>query len=135
MMTSKQKRSIRDMRRAGLSYGAMAETTGLSANTVKSFCRRENIGIAKTRDVENRDVCKYCGKPLSHSAGRKKKRFCDDKCRSDWWNDNRDWTRGKKAHRSVCRCCGAEFESHGNKKRKYCSRECYTADRRGEGFP
>ena len=29
-----------------------------------------------------------------------------------------------------CQCCGNEFESYGNKSRKYCCRDCYVASRR-----
>jgi hypothetical protein len=135
MMTDKQKRSVRDMRRAGLTYSEIAGFTGLPANTVKSFCFREGICAADAPGNGSRDVCKYCGKPLEHHPGRKKKLFCDDKCRSDWWNGNRNWAGRKKARRLICLCCGAEFYSDGNKQRKYCGRDCYIRSRHGEGLP
>jgi hypothetical protein len=114
------------MRRAGLSYSTIADAIDLSANTVKSLCRRENMDVAND---EKHDVCNYCGIPLTHHPGKKKKRFCNDKCRSDWWNHNRKWAGRKKLYCLLCHCCGAEFNSYGNKKRKYCGRECYIRGR------
>jgi uncharacterized protein YjcR len=134
-MTDRQKRSIQEMRRAGIPYGAIAESVGLSANTVKSFCLRKNIGAPDASGGGRRETCKNCGKPPEQRPGKKRKLFCCDKCRSDWWNRNRTWANGKKAHRLVCQYCGAEFMSFGNKKRKYCGRDCYIRSRYGEGLP
>jgi uncharacterized protein YjcR len=106
MMDGKKKRLIRAMRQNGRTYGEIGDATGLSPNTVKSFCRRENIGAADASGDDPHDSCKHCGRPLAHHPGRKKKRFCNDACRTAWWNRNRGWARRKKAHRSVCRRCG-----------------------------
>lgn len=133
-ITERQKQRIRDMRMAGFSYGEIAEMTDLSANTVKSLCYRENIECLNG-EAGTYDCCKACGKPLRHNPGRKRKLFCDDKCRSDWWNRNRGWARRKDAYRLICHYCGAEFDSYGNRNRKYCGRDCYTASRYGEGLP
>lgn len=131
MITNSQKQIVRDMRQSGLSYTAIADALGLSANTIKSFCRRGNITTKK----HIQDDCKNCGKPLLHQLGKKKKQFCSDKCRSDWWNNNRHWARYEKRHILICHHCGAEFNSFGDKKRKYCSRDCYVSSRYGEGLP
>jgi uncharacterized protein YjcR len=133
-MTDTQKQFIREMRRAGLSYAAIADSAGLSQNTVKSFCRREHIDAADDIGGDP-DVCRNCGNPLEQTHGKKKKRFCNDKCRSDWWNHNRGWARHKNSFRLICHFCGAEFDSYGNRNRKYCGRDCYIQSRYGEGLP
>lgn len=132
-MTDKQKQIIRRMRQAGLPYSRIADTVGLSLNTVKSFCRREGIEVSVASHEEDSAVCKYCGRPLEHRPGKKQKRFCSDKCRSDWWNRNRVWANRKGVRRLICRCCGAVFNSYGNKQRKYCGRGCYIRGRYGAG--
>lgn len=135
MMTNTQKQSIRELRRMGLAYSTIADATGLSANTVKSFCHRNNVGTVSPISNYNPDTCKYCGDPLKHHPGKRKKCFCNDKCRSDWWNCNRRWLHRKKASQLICYYCGTEFNSYGNKKRKYCGRDCYIRSRYGEGLP
>jgi len=134
-MTDMQKQSIRDMRQHGLSYSAIGETTDFSPNTIKSFCRRENIIVLKPSGTDGYIACKHCSKTLNHHPGKKKKRFCNDKCRTDWWNKNRHWANRKKAYQLICLSCGAVFESYGNKGRKYCGRDCYIRSRYGEGLP
>lgn len=133
-MTDKQMQIIRDMRQQGMSYSAIAAVHKLSANTIKSFCRRKNIDVQDSFDDEKRELCKNCGAPLIHHPGTKKKTFCRDKCRYAWWNKTRGWAGVKSTYRLTCFHCGTEFDSN-NKKRKYCGRECYIHCRYGEGLP
>ena len=42
-MTSREKQQIAAMRSTGNSYKGIAEKLGLSVNTVKTFCRRNNL--------------------------------------------------------------------------------------------
>ena len=133
-MTNTQKQAIRNMRRRGLSCSAIAAAHRLSANTIKSFCRRENIDVQSDLDDDNRNLCKNCGTPLKHHPGSKKKTFCSDKCRYGWWNKNRVWIRVKGTYKLTCFHCGNEFDSN-NKKRKFCGRECYIRSRYGEELP
>lgn len=133
-MTDKQQQAIRDMRKQGLSLSLIATELGLSANTVKSFCHRENSETARAPDEINLEHCKNCGAPLSHHPGSKKKTYCSDKCRYSWWNRNRPYRRNKNIYRLTCFHCGSEFPSN-NKKRKFCSRDCYIHSRFGEGLP
>jgi hypothetical protein len=133
-MTNTQKQTIMDMRRRGMSYSAIAAAHRLSTNTIKSFCRRENIDVQSNLDDKKRKLCKNCGATLMHHPGSKKKTFCCDKCRYAWWNKNRGWTGVKSAYHLTCFYCGTEFDSN-NKKRKYCGRECYIRSRYGEGLP
>jgi len=96
-MTEKQKESIRYMRSQDFSCRHIADSLGLSYNTVKSFCYREHL-TRDTRGGENdseQDGCKNCGAPLNHRPGAKRKTFCSDRCRYTWWNRRRKYTRQK----------------------------------------
>lgn len=132
-MTDKQKQAIQEMRQRGETYAAIAEMIGLSPNTIKSFCHRENITSNSVYGEPDR--CKNCGDPLKQLSGVKQRIFCSDKCRYTWWNRNRQYAECKKTYSLACLYCGSEFESYGNKHRKYCGRECYNRSRYGEGLP
>ncbi len=128
-MTEKQKQAIRDLRRQGMSYLSIADSVGLSPNTVKSFCRRNHICVAVESAAGG--ICKNCGKPLIHCPGARRKIFCGNQCRYAWWNKNRLWAGKKKQYRLTCLYCGTAFE--GTKSKKYCGRDCYVRSRYGEG--
>lgn len=127
MTDNKTKESILTMRREGMSFTEIAGFLSLSPNTVKSICYRSRIQ-ALPAGQENPHVCRNCGKPLVQVPGRKQKTFCSTYCRSAWWNK----TRSRKPYRLTCYCCGKEFISFGNKKKKYCSQECRRISRYGE---
>jgi transposase-like protein len=129
-MTGKQKQSVRNMRRAGFSCGAIADRLGLPVNTVKSYCFRKNIRAPEDTGDKNDDACEHCGKPLEHRSGKKKKRFCCDKCRWNWWNRNRGRAGGKKTHRPT-----SEITGFGGEKRKHRERDRRMRIRREEESP
>jgi hypothetical protein len=133
-MTSAHKQAILNMRRQGAPYSGIASAYGLSLNTVKSLCRRENVDVQNHPANKDSNRCKNCGALLKHNPGSKKRTFCCDKCRYGWWNKNREWLKGKGAYKLTCFFCGNGFESN-NKKRKFCGRDCYARSRRGEGLP
>lgn len=94
-MTEEQKIKIRRMRLDGLEH--IASTLVLPLSTVKSYCKRNGlIGIgpvvAMNNDVSVRLglICKNCGKRLKHTAGKRKKIFCSDKCRKQYWKLNNE---------------------------------------------
>ena len=132
-MTDHQKTQIMELRAAGKGYGSIARTLGLSQNTVKSFCRRNSIhesGVepssAFTGEVAH---CENCGQEIQQIAKRKRKRFCCDKCRNEWWNKHLDQVKRKAVYEFKCPHCGKTFQTYGDKRRKYCSHECYIAAR------
>jgi len=131
-MTSSQKQRIKYLRGKGVSYAAIAETLGILENTVKSYCRRNNLGAGfiagQTQPIG--DVCDNCGRPLPQTPGAKKKRFCSDKCRMAWWAKHPEAVNRKAVYRFVCPTCGVEFTAYGNAHRKYCSRACFGLARR-----
>ena len=121
-MTSEQKQAIQSLRSQGQTYNYIAAGLGMSINTVKTFCRRNDLAI---------DRCKLCGKPLVHIEKHKPKTFCNDRCRLAWWKANREQMNKKAIYHFVCRRCGKPFDSYGNRGRKYCSHACYIAERFG----
>lgn len=131
-MTSKQKQQIEILRGKGESYAAIAETLGISKNTVKSYCRRNNLNSAVAADpMQPMDgVCVNCDEPLTYTMGSKKKRFCSDKCRLAWWATHPETVNRKAVYHFVCPICGVAFTAYGNAKRKYCSRTCASSARR-----
>lgn len=131
-MTGLQKQRIEYLRGKGESYSAIAADLGISTNTVKSYCRRNNLGAGYAAEslTQTDDACENCGKPLEHTPGAKKKRFCSDNCRLEWWKSHPEAVTRKAVYTFVCPTCGAEFEAYGNAHRKYCSRACFGAARR-----
>lgn len=126
-MTYQQKEKIKQMRGEGFSYSKIAVMLGISENTVKSYCRRNNLGGAGTGIANQADdiLCGQCGALLIHTPSAKKKRFCSDICRMAWWNAHPEAVNRKAMYAFTCAHCGTAFESYGNKNRKYCSRACY----------
>lgn len=130
-MTGDEKQKVRLMRQQGVGYAQIAASLDISLNTVKSFCRRNNLQSGVVMKTDTGD-CRQCGKRLHQEPKRKPRRFCSDKCRLAWWNDNRDKLNRKAVYQLICAHCGKEFESYGNKNRKYCTHACYIKDRFGE---
>lgn len=128
-MTKQEKQDVQRMRGEGFSYAKIAAALRLSENTVKSFCRRNQLG--RTNMVSGGDACEQCGKPLTHTKGAKKRRFCSDVCRMTWWNAHPEAVTRTKVNQVVCAACGVAFVSYGSRLRKYCSRKCYGMGRRG----
>ena len=128
-MTKFEKERVRRARYDGMSYTEIASELGVSINTIKSFCRRECL---QSGHAEDATVCKNCGKPLKNKPKSKPKKFCSDKCRLAWWNENREMLNKQALYTIRCIACGETFESYGNKDRLYCSHACYIKDRFGE---
>ena len=128
-MTDAQKEQVRYLRCEGLGYGAIATRLGISENTVKSFCRRNNLtGVASKEPVV---VCRNCGRPLPQYPKRKQRKFCSEACRRAWWAKHpQEIHRGDGAlYSRTCACCGKAFQVYGNNHRRYCSHACYISDR------
>ena len=132
-MTDNQKTEIAKLRAAGKGYGNIARTLGISLNTVKSFCRRNNSheSTADPSVVFTGETmrCENCGREIRQMVKRKRKRFCCDKCRNAWWNSHLDCVKRKAIYEFTCPHCGKKFQTYGDKRRKYCSHACYIAAR------
>lgn len=131
-MTRLQKKRIEYLRRKGDSYAAIAADLGISANTIKSHCRRKNLGAGYIAELsaQPENVCANCGRLLEHTPKAKRKRFCSDKCRMLWWNSHPEAVNRKAVYHFRCAVCDQPFESYGNAGRKYCSRACFGMARR-----
>jgi len=117
-MTEQEKNIIMELRKQGLSFNDIAHKLSISVNTVKSFYRRSS-------STNNQGVCAYCGNILMQTKGKRKKRFCTDKCRMLWWNAYRNELNIRDKSIIICCCCGTKFKAYTSAKRKYCSRDCY----------
>ena len=86
-MNTAQKEQIRQHRMEGVTYEKIAVCLGLSVNTVKSFCQRNQLGGRK-QHTSAKHTCKQCGVEVKQLSHRKEKKFCSDKCRLTWWNSH-----------------------------------------------
>lgn len=75
--------------------------------------------------------CENCGVSIQQYSGRKQKRFCCSACRYQWWNTHLDQVNRKAYYDITCQHCGKVTMVYGDKRRKYCSHECYIATRFG----
>ena len=115
------------MRLDGKTYQHIADALGLSLNTIKTHCTRNNLTKAAISAAKS--CCRYCGKPL----GGSQKKFCSDSCRFTWWNKNREYSRDSKAVVArICAHCGKTYVDYENKQRKYCGHDCYVQARFGK---
>ena len=146
-LTDEQKEFIRLMRSAGKGYALIAKTLSLSRDTVRSYCKRneidEQVADGQASDehksgrgdepIEPVDLvfCRNCGKPVVQVPKRKKKVFCCDSCRRTWWNSHPEKITQRAIYYFVCPTCGSKFSSYGHAERKYCSHSCYIKGRYG----
>lgn len=126
-MNKRQKEDIQRFRKEGLSYSKISTMLSLPENTIKSFCRRNNMGgVAFAETVlAVGGQCRQCGTELSQIKGKKQKRFCSDKCRLSWWNTHPESINRKAVQIFTCLTCGQKAMGYGKRERKYCSRSCY----------
>lgn len=139
-MNDMQKSKIINMRAEGFGYRLIAKELDISENTIKSFCRRNNltrsdqiVPTSMPNHPIEKVLCKNCGKAVPQNDKRKKKQFCSDKCRMTWWNSHREEVHHKNIVTKVCPGCKNEFQVYGKTDRKYCSHACYITDRFGGG--
>ena len=133
-MNEKEKEQVIKLRAVGKGYRAISKTLGISANTIKSFCRRKNINsdtackLLEMTSIET-TFCDNCGREIKQIPKRRKRRFCCDECRNQWWNSHLDQVKRQAYYRFKCAHCGRVFQVYGDRRRKYCSYECYIAAR------
>lgn len=85
----------------------------------------ERFSIEQCQNDAGEFLCKQCGKVVIQTKGRKQKLFCSDECRQSWHKIDKD---KKGTHTAICKHCGKAFMYYKG-DRKYCSRECYIAER------
>lgn len=128
-MTDTQKEKIHKMREAGMSYSKISSALDISENTIKSYCRRNNLGAKKDIKPKNEKEiytsCKQCGKEFTQGTKGQPKKFCSEECRRLWWKANESQYNKKAFYTLRCIGCREKFQSYGNKNRKFCSHTCY----------
>ncbi len=126
-MKLQQKEAIQNLRMEGQSYTKIAFILGISENTVKSYCRRNNLKgfVLVSPDPVTVIYCRQCGSIVKQTPGKKQKQYCEDKCRMAWWNAHPEAATRKSVQRFTCKICGRDFQCYGKRVRKYCSRSCY----------
>ena len=89
-MTEEQKIKVQELRAEGLGYQAIANLIGASKDSVRYFCRINDLAgkksDKKTRVNKKGVFCLYCNNPIVQTEGKREKHFCSDKCRIAWWN-------------------------------------------------
>ena len=121
-MTPQEQIAIHNMRLEGHSPSSIAAALGLSAGTVRSYIHRHPV-------PQEERCCKQCGRTIQPDPRRREKLFCCDACRMAWWNSHPEAVHRRAYYTLTCQHCGKEFQSYGNKDRKYCCRACYVASR------
>lgn len=129
-MNREEQNKVKALRDEGLSYTQIASHMGISINTIKSYCKRNNLGGIQASKTYT-SVCESCSKPIRQNKGRKEKRFCSDACRNAWWNKHTKLIKRKANYERDCLNCGVSFIAYGNKTRKYCCHACYIEHRFG----
>lgn len=135
-MTDTQKQHIKNLRIAGYGYKKIAQSLCLSVDTVKSYCRKNNLSgvmanIASYR-VDGATYCKQCGAKLLQKPKQKPMLFCSKECRQIWWKTHPEMINKKAMYSYRCPHCNKDFIAYGNSHRKYCSHACYIAHRFGK---
>lgn len=128
-MNQLQANEIIRLRCKGLGYTKIAQELGLSENTIRSYCRRHGLNAEA---LKNTSFCEQCGKAIVQKAKCKPRKFCSDTCRTQWWNSHLEQVNRKAIYSFICAYCGKPFESYGNRRRKYCSHDCYIKARFGK---
>ena len=144
VMSEQEIRQISELRKNGAGYKVIAAALGLSRDTVRGVCKRTHLTAEVKPAIVNPGIsseetgrCVCCGKAVAPSARGRKKRFCSDDCRRQWWNKNAELHCKNEAafYSYTCLQCGKVFQAYGNKKRKYCGHDCYIKARFWQNEP
>ncbi len=123
-MTLEEKSKIYQLKKEGYGYKKIASELGISVSSVQSFLKRNPV------DIDLLGTCKRCGMTIQSIKGKKRKQFCCDRCRWDWWNSHIKEVNKKAFYTLTCKHCGKEFTAYGNQKRVYCCHDCYIKDKK-----
>lgn len=132
-VTDEQKEKIIRFRKQGRGYTDIGKELGVPKDTVKSFCRRNGLTSAEILITDSADRCRECGTKIEQKSKKKKQIFCCKACREKWWAEHPEQIQHRAVYEFTCAGCAKVFQAYGNSRRKYCSHECYIADRFGGG--
>lgn len=118
---------ILKLRNNGYGYKKIAKELSISVSAARYAC-------LKNEEKSKTTHCKNCSLPIMSIEGKRKKIFCSDKCRYNWWNNSQDQINKKAFYTHQCKTCNKEFIAYGNNKRIYCSQECYIKNKLERGL-
>lgn len=117
---------IIELREKGYGYKRISKEVGISPSAVRHICTKDDEKLLHGK-------CKNCNCSIKSLKGKKKKIFCSDKCRMQWWNNNQNEVNKKAYYNYTCKECNKAFEVYGNSNRTYCSQICYLNSKRKIG--
>ena len=123
-MNLEQKQQIIKLKSEGYGYKKISKELNVPLSSVRYVCEK---GMD---DISLLGTCKRCGNTIRSIKGKKRKQFCCDRCRWDWWNSHIKEVNKKAFYTLTCKHCGKEFTAYGNQKRVYCCHECYIEDKK-----
>ena len=137
-MTDIQSKQIREFRMKGVGYKSIASVMGLSRDSVRNYCKSHGLDGYATEVVLNMQeetqdgiTCPCCGQSIEQPNIGRKRKFCSEACRREWWATHPEDSQKKETafYEKSCVYCGQQFTAYGNKNRRYCRHECYVHDR------
>ena len=112
--TMLDKEKVIELKRKGKSYKEIANELGVPVGSIKSTLSR----ITKVVELKKESPkCKNCGCEINLVKGKKKREFCSNKCRTQYWL--------KHQKERKCKCCSNLFTPNSRSNQFFCSRECY----------
>lgn len=131
-VTAYQERRIQELRRKGIGYRTIAAQLGISRDNVRNYCVSHQLsGVAAQQEQRLDETCPNCGGKIVQPKRGRRRRFCSDACCRAWWSAHPDAVcqSPKAQYLFKCVCCGKDFVSYGNAKRRYCCHTCYIHER------
>lgn len=118
------------LRSHGVSYARIAKHLELNANSVKTFCVRNDITPDPSLEGVVDPTGVWCLNCCERIRLRKGSKFCSEECRRTWWKKHPGHKRRANRTRVLpCLECGASFEVYAQNQRKFCSHACYVRHR------
>ena len=71
-----------ELKEKGFGYKRIANELSMKPEAVRYICQKH-----EQEDLIGK--CKNCNLEMKSVKGKKKKTFCSDKCRWQWWNEQR----------------------------------------------
>lgn len=107
-MTDAQAKQINEMRMRGMGYKAIGMAIGLSRDIVRNYCKRHNLAgyatvVSKNMKlmVDGKEVCHFCGNPITQPKTGRPRRFCCEKCRREWWKAHPEAVQKERCHKGM----------------------------------
>lgn len=99
-------------------------------SNIKTESAEKSVAAFETAVIKK--FCPQCGKAITD--GTKRKKFCSDTCRWNWWNRHPKPENWNTTEKKICPVCGEEFLARIQKgrARQYCSRACSNRARGGK---